>query len=495
MFPFLIFLGTFLIYFPFNQDLKFPGLCGTKYLMYLPHSGMNNQRISLENALILSKLLNRTLIIPPLFIGKSSPKQSFYFLYFTIKTKIATIFKHNSDYIISDPIEDVVKWSSISNLNSVANEHNVSIMESVNYFGTPNQNVYYILNDLKCKYIITDYYIENPFNLNSNATTCKSNKISIDRLNRVGNKYLFFGSLFGSKRFGLKNNENVNLAHSISNKFALNKSNVYYENSKKIAELLIHFIGIHYRAEEHQFRSSSEYLMNQIITQLDEYKSIFLSHRNSNLPGMLYSTSFTIKDLLNGKYTWPRFYTSDDKDSGTENLNIYNRSSLLQECLMHSKEWAFAKSTKSPFLIYMATDVKDPLHHEGIMKLLNLYPCTFFQSDFNVELNNPRMMPIIDQYVVSMATAFIGYHVSTYSQFSAKMYLLNNNCDGKLNLLSLENNKYTKSLVYAELGNILKKQNMPAEENRAEKWFDGLDEDQQIGIYWKLFGCGHMKLI
>lgn len=40
-----------------------------KYLAYLPHSGLSNQRIELSNALLLSHMLNRTLIVPPAFLG------------------------------------------------------------------------------------------------------------------------------------------------------------------------------------------------------------------------------------------------------------------------------------------------------------------------------------------------------------------------------------------------------------------------------------------
>ncbi|EIE86985.1 hypothetical protein RO3G_11696 [Rhizopus delemar RA 99-880] len=40
-----------------------------RYLAYLPHSGLSNQRIELANALLLAHMLNRTLIIPPAFLG------------------------------------------------------------------------------------------------------------------------------------------------------------------------------------------------------------------------------------------------------------------------------------------------------------------------------------------------------------------------------------------------------------------------------------------
>ena len=41
------------------------------YLSYNPHSGMHNQRIQLENALVLAELLNRTLLLPSLRLGQS----------------------------------------------------------------------------------------------------------------------------------------------------------------------------------------------------------------------------------------------------------------------------------------------------------------------------------------------------------------------------------------------------------------------------------------
>ncbi|ORE20011.1 hypothetical protein BCV71DRAFT_212818 [Rhizopus microsporus] len=40
-----------------------------RYLAYLPHSGLSNQRIELANALLLAYMLKRTLLIPPAFLG------------------------------------------------------------------------------------------------------------------------------------------------------------------------------------------------------------------------------------------------------------------------------------------------------------------------------------------------------------------------------------------------------------------------------------------
>ncbi|KAG0364133.1 hypothetical protein BC939DRAFT_507139 [Gamsiella multidivaricata] len=42
---------------------------GERFLAYLPHSGFHNQRIALENALRLAAYLDRTLLLPPLFLS------------------------------------------------------------------------------------------------------------------------------------------------------------------------------------------------------------------------------------------------------------------------------------------------------------------------------------------------------------------------------------------------------------------------------------------
>ncbi|KAK4702707.1 hypothetical protein P7C70_g3519, partial [Phenoliferia sp. Uapishka_3] len=42
---------------------------GVKYIGFLPHSGFHNQRIALQNAFLLGTILNRTVLVPPVWIG------------------------------------------------------------------------------------------------------------------------------------------------------------------------------------------------------------------------------------------------------------------------------------------------------------------------------------------------------------------------------------------------------------------------------------------
>lgn len=40
-----------------------------KFITYLPHSGFSNQLVELENALMIASLTQRTLILPPIYMG------------------------------------------------------------------------------------------------------------------------------------------------------------------------------------------------------------------------------------------------------------------------------------------------------------------------------------------------------------------------------------------------------------------------------------------
>lgn len=54
-----------------------PILPHEQFLAYTPHSGYHNQRLALENALSLAFMLNRTLLLPPVWLGHAIPYIAF----------------------------------------------------------------------------------------------------------------------------------------------------------------------------------------------------------------------------------------------------------------------------------------------------------------------------------------------------------------------------------------------------------------------------------
>ncbi|KAG0040093.1 hypothetical protein BGZ82_005145 [Podila clonocystis] len=76
-----------------------------KYLTFLPHSGFHNQRSELENALVLARLLNRTLIIPKVYLGPPMPWLSFNLLHSRLLYQTKTGLEH-CRALIDDQFED-----------------------------------------------------------------------------------------------------------------------------------------------------------------------------------------------------------------------------------------------------------------------------------------------------------------------------------------------------------------------------------------------------
>ena len=106
-----------------------------KFLSYLPHSGFHNQRIAFENALVLARLLNRTLLAPPARLG-SAPIT--YFPSSILHTMLGDSYKAglrdcaevNSWTTIPVHCHDyfdftVLPWGWLSNLTAIGHEQKV----------------------------------------------------------------------------------------------------------------------------------------------------------------------------------------------------------------------------------------------------------------------------------------------------------------------------------------------------------------------------------
>lgn len=76
-----------------------------KYISFLPHSGFHNQRSELENALVLARLLNRTLIIPKVYLGPPMPWLTFNLLHSRLLYQTKTGLEH-CRALIDDQLED-----------------------------------------------------------------------------------------------------------------------------------------------------------------------------------------------------------------------------------------------------------------------------------------------------------------------------------------------------------------------------------------------------
>ena len=89
----------------------------TRYLAYFTHSGYHNQRIALENALTLAKLMGRTLLAPPIRLGNAIPYVSFDKLHFRLNQASKAGLEHCKTFdeygILPRECIDYFDWTSV----------------------------------------------------------------------------------------------------------------------------------------------------------------------------------------------------------------------------------------------------------------------------------------------------------------------------------------------------------------------------------------------
>ena len=209
----------------FELDSDPPGDPSAKYLSYLPHSGFHNQRIALENALILARLLNRTLLMPPVRLGKGITSYfPFDHLYDVVSTSGKEKLKHCADVNAwkSLPIEctnffeyTMVPWSWLANLTALGDDY--SMMQrwdmsddwlekhlritSNETFNVKDRTLYHY------RYVDAD-----PFDMPSPRF---NESLSISLLGQVPHRLLQLGTLFGSSRLRLRRQRNMDIRKEV----------------------------------------------------------------------------------------------------------------------------------------------------------------------------------------------------------------------------------------------------------------------------------------
>ncbi|KAK9720792.1 hypothetical protein K7432_003895 [Basidiobolus ranarum] len=381
-----------------------------KFITYLPHSGFHNQRIELENALFLAKLLNRTVLLPPVLLGPPIPWRSFNSLHNWLTSKSKKTLGHCGDYKLKDlPLECTgyetwtkMPWKYFFNLEKFRNTINFKqqaefASNELDMHGIKiDEEIHYIKDTTLYNYTIVD-------RLNSTFALNQFNRvILLDELKKIPNKLIFFGSLFSSWRIQTDIPENTAYFEQLRRKLVYD-SPVVHEISKKLTKKLggsENYYGIHLRASDFYF---AEDLSKNLKIILDEIKEMLATRIvPANIQGSEPATLFD-----------PRSPPS------------------LESCLTRS---AYA-SFHSPIL-YLATDLNNPREEKLLLPLFQEYPCTFIYSDFRNETSslfderNPEdgipltshLIPMVDSVVASRGYYFVGTPRSTFSKYALRLH-------------------------------------------------------------------------
>ncbi|CEP19434.1 hypothetical protein [Parasitella parasitica] len=406
-----------------------------KYITFLPHSGLHNQRIGLINAMVLAKALDRTLLLPDINIGtavwwRATPDSEF-------RLGECTNIQQRSNSICKDFKKYVpVSVESIFDLSAVHAAGVRTVQRSsmsTNYFqdvlGASEQDIYRLDDNTRYSYRIYDSKD------NHDDIRTFEYRLDMEDLRQREEKVMVFGSLHYTLRLALQDSylmwlaqhlrEETNFAHPIVVRQALN-----------VIPLLggpENFVGVHLRQGDGFFKALQDETLNTLRatleqTNLDQEQLEQIKLQQEPLP--LLNTPLSAQDE-------ERIAILKDIDSSS-----MDKTELLNQCIT----WHSTENHPRLRLIYMATDTRQP--RTTLKALYDEFPCIFTLSDFPYVIEStltmspmltgnqliddemtlldariaPLLFPMIDAEIASHGSSFIGTRKSTFSQYINHQY-------------------------------------------------------------------------
>ena len=437
-----------------------------KLLSYLPHSGFHNQRIALENALVLAHLLNRTLLVPPIRFGHGAiPYRNFtalqrlldadYAAYLCELSKNAT--SRNNTTIGQDaflgfpPLPErcasrkrrkhvayaYVPWGWITDFDFIK-----EFQPTIQTFGSTRfwlsslldprvDNILIIPDTSKYQFRFTDEIILDSSNQSGYINATHSEDITISSLVNHPAKLIQLGSLFGSRRLKLSDpdhrairkqiRQHMNLGHPL-----LRKSSGDIATKISGPGSQLGFLGVHLRCNDSYFlETAAEHsrmlwwklvygILGLSIERARQLELDFFTTRNS-------SWSLPFEQFIRPS-TYPVHLPVDFR-------SLVSGADSMGKCKGKLHTDPDLKRLNVP--LFIATDSLDPYTNEHLSLFRQAFPCVFFLGDFPHELEpitsirdpiggveiGSMLVPFLDAMVVARAARVVGTPHSTFSWY------------------------------------------------------------------------------
>ncbi|KAI8594544.1 hypothetical protein EDD21DRAFT_449302 [Dissophora ornata] len=392
-----------------------------RYLAYLPHAGFHNQRISLENALLLAKYLNRTLLVPPVFLGPPTEWLLFPHLHRRIMLQTKRGLEHCVKVPKGDPLPGeclnyyswtTVEWEFFYDMEHIKKEqpwkyrddHSFSWMET--HLGIDRTKDIYIIED-RAHY---DYQIfDDPNSVTPLNSARYMRKVELKELSERPERVLHMGSMFATGRVMAELPENKIFQQFLRRTMILSTPILVKTSDAIVNKLggLGTFVGLHVRVGDGMFvdpaPANVENMFQRLvnitgITPIPDYPTL----STTVVPHVHYNDGHNEEQ---SSTPWPVPLRME-----------------IEACRGHKAEGG--KFT----IIYIATDGMHPRRNILFRKLLAHFPCIFTLDDFSqhlAELKDMKnddgvglskdLIPMVDAVVSAKGRYFIGTPKSTFS--------------------------------------------------------------------------------
>ncbi|CAH1761100.1 7012_t:CDS:1, partial [Entrophospora sp. SA101] len=433
-----------------------------KFLAYYTHSGYHNQRVGLENALLLAKILNRTLLMPPALLGTPLPwirfDKMYERLFLATKKGLQHCPKVPRDFPL--PAECLnyysytrVSWDFLLEMEPIRESQKIIdrfdhsyewIEENLNL--DISKDVRFIRDNKLWDYRIFD---------TTGSRIDDSNKFTrflyTDKLKEDPKKLIHFGSLFGSLRVVPEKPSNMQYLKFIRKHLVPNNELVLKATESIVNKLggVGNFIGLHIRATDGFFMKYARLNIDHIYHNLTNTFTKLTPEEIDVLEGGTHEKDILIDESVDlGEYNphgnknkvaqvnnklKKRDINDNDKLKirDIQNMNDNNKLKIRGSQNIKCKKSLHPSDSGVNTVIFLATDIKSPRSNHLLFKFFNTFPCVFVLGDFEEDLTEilrimnsddltplaDYLIPMLDALISSEGHSFYGTGKSTFSKY------------------------------------------------------------------------------
>jgi len=436
-----------------------------KLLSYLPHSGFHNQRIALENALVLARLLNRTLLVPPIRFGRRAiPYRNFTVLrralnanYTAYLCRISENAANQSNTAAAQgallnfstlpkscALEKKGKpvtytyfpWGWITDFDFIRHlQPTIQIPAGPHFWlsqlGLHANDVLIISDTSKYQYRFTDEMLDPSLDQRTFTSAAYSEDIALSSLADHPAKLIQLGSLFGSRRLGLSDPTHKAIRKQIRRHMGL-RHPLLHRSSVDIAARISSsssgpgFLGAHLRCNDGYFLETAMEHSRMLWWKLVHGILGLSIERTRQL-------EFDCFIARNSSWSLPleRFIAPSNSPVHLpfDPRVLASDADSMRKCKGKLHTEPDSERLNAP--LFIATDSKDPYTDEHFSLFRQTFPCIFFLGDFPQELEpiagirdpmsgmeiGSMLMPFLDAMVVARAARVVGTPHSTFSWY------------------------------------------------------------------------------
>ncbi|KAI1795623.1 hypothetical protein LXA43DRAFT_938857 [Ganoderma leucocontextum] len=406
-----------------------------KFLAYLPHSGFHNQRIALENALVLAHLLNRTLLLPSVRLGVPLAYAPFDELYDMAANATKTGLEHCASTLHdrSDPTLECENYASYTHIpwgwliDLPAIQRMQPLLPGWNFtdgwlqdnLNLSAGDIFTLKDESRHQHAFQDFITRRP------PQRKFSEPIHLAALAHRPERLVMLGSLFGSSRLHLRSRENALVRRQVREKMVFTNPHLANVTDDIRAALGGTYLAVHLRIGDGSFEVNAPEIVRRSWWKL---LRLGLGFSDEEI-ALLEEESFPEEDPSEPPIFAPDLpvLRSPHPPLSPFPSNASPAPGFSCRGLPHSAPRL--KRLNAP--LYISTDAISPSLNPLLWRFLRTFPCSFFLEDF-VEQTRPLgvlrsqmdgvplgsfLMPFVDAMVAGQAYQVVGTESSTFSAF------------------------------------------------------------------------------